>query len=112
MSSRSESRPCVPGDTSKIAVTFDTELNDPSLTLVEWQDNRFVPFVPPAPGKSVIWTWSPGADGTVLSSGIFSGPMHEPGSEGSKGRTYGCAHQHVAQVVPVCCDPQIAGQER
>ena len=69
----------VPGDSGEIAVTFDTELNDPSLTLVEWQEDRFVPFVQRQAGGGLDVV--AGADRRGLSSGIFFGPMHEPGDE-------------------------------
>jgi hypothetical protein len=51
------------GRPKKIQVMFDRELDDPSLTLVEWQTDRFVPFVPPAIGKRALLKWTPGPTG-------------------------------------------------
>ncbi|MFT3926189.1 MAG: hypothetical protein QM778_26830 [Myxococcales bacterium] len=51
------------GKPSRIHVAFDAALDDPTLSLVEWKDERFVPFVPPAVGQSVLWKWSSGPTG-------------------------------------------------
>lgn len=36
-----------------VRIRFDVPLEDPSLRWVVWQGDRFVPFVPPAPGRSL-----------------------------------------------------------
>lgn len=50
------------GHPTRVAYRFPTSLDNPSLCLVEWRDNEYVPFVPPAVGdcrhvpRACAWT--------------------------------------------------------
>jgi hypothetical protein len=48
------------GRPSEVRITFDRALDDPSIRLLFWQNDRLRELAPPAPGSSVELPWSAG----------------------------------------------------